>query len=142
MYNYYIMTKKAGAIILSNTDRSKILLLGSGRWNDWQFPKGHVDPGEDELQAMYREVKEETGLDVEVLRELPVFEYTNTIDGDIELTMYCARSKDDAALKNEFENDKLLWISYEAVRGRLSYENLKGYYDEVLPEILPLLELK
>jgi bis(5'-nucleosidyl)-tetraphosphatase len=132
-------TRKAGAIILSGVDRSRVLLLGSGRWNDWQFPKGHVDPGENELQTMHREVKEEAGLEVIVLRELPVFRYSNAPDGDIDLRMYCVRSKDDAALKTEFPNDELLWVPYDAVGEKLSYDNLKRYYAAVLPEILPLI---
>lgn len=134
------MTKKAGAIILSRNDNSKILLLYSGRTNDWQFPKGHVDPGENDLQTMNREIKEETGLDVEVLRILPVFKYKNKIDGDISLQMYCVRSKDDAALKKEFDDDELAWVSYDEAKGKLTYDDLKEYYDDaILPEILPLI---
>jgi 8-oxo-dGTP pyrophosphatase MutT (NUDIX family) len=132
-------TRKAGAIILSLDDGSKILLLHGGRWNDCQFPKGHVDSGESALQAMHREIKEETGLDVEVLRALPAYEYVNAIDGAITVAMWCVRSKNDVALKKEFEDDELAWVSYDKARERLSYDNLKEYYDVVLPEILPLM---
>ena len=134
------MTKKAGAIILSHDDDSKILLIHQGKWNDWHFPKGHVDLGESALQAMYREVKEETGLDVEALQVLPAFEYVNAIDGAITLQMWCARSKDDALLKKEFENDELLWVPCGKVKEILSYDDLKKYYDDVLPEILELIK--
>lgn len=133
-------TQKAGAIILSHDDDSKILLIHQEKWNDWQFPKGHVDPGESALQAMHREVKEETGLDVDVALALPAFEYTNAIDGVITVAMWCVRSKNDAALKKEFENDELLWVPCNKVKERLSYDNLKKYYDGVLPEILRLIK--
>ena len=82
-----IKVRKAGAIIVSRNDRSKILLIHNGKWNDWSFPKGHVDPGEDELHTMHREIKEETGLDVEMFCELPVFEYENSKDGLIALKL-------------------------------------------------------
>ena len=36
------------------------LLLDYGR--HWDFPKGHVDPGEDDLTAAVRELEEETGI--------------------------------------------------------------------------------
>ena len=136
-------THKAGAIILSRNDSSKILLIHSGKTNDWQFPKGHVEPGETDLQAMHREIKEETGLDVRVLRILPVFEYKNKIDGDIVLQMYWVRSEGDAALQKEFENDELVWVSYGEAKEKLTYDDLKEYYDGcILPEILPLIDGK
>ena len=128
-------TKKAGAIILSNTDSSNILLIYSGKEKDWQFPKGHLEVGENYIDTMYREVKEETGLDIEVLSELPDYEYFNNIDGDIILKMWCVRSKDDSKLKKEFETDKLLWVSYNDVVNILTYDSLKKYYNEVLPSI-------
>jgi 8-oxo-dGTP pyrophosphatase MutT (NUDIX family) len=134
-------TKKAGAIILSHSDNSKILLIHGGKSNDYQFPKGHVESGENDLQTMRREVKEETGLDVEVLQVLPAYEYENTIDGAITVAMWCVRSKNDAALKKEFESDELIWVPCDKTRERLSYENLKEYYDVVLPEILSLMDL-
>jgi len=134
------MIKKAGAIIISQDDNSKILLIHGAKWNDWQFPKGHVDPGETALQAMRREVKEETGLDVDVLSTLPQYKYTNRIDGAVTVDMWCVRSNDDLALKEEFEKDELAWLRYDVVMERLSYDDLKEYYDKVLPEILPLME--
>lgn len=33
----------------------------------WLAPGGHVEPNEDPVQALFREVKEETGLDVRIL---------------------------------------------------------------------------
>ncbi len=134
------MIKKAGAVIISRDDSSKILLLHGAKWNDWQFPKGHVDHGETALQTMHREVKEETGLDVDILLALPSYEYTNRIDGAVTVDMWCVRSKNDAALKNEFEKDELAWLQYDIVRERLSYDDLKEYYDAVLPKILPLMK--
>lgn len=39
------------------------------------LPKGHIDPGETALEAAVREVREETGLDCEPIRELGVVRY-------------------------------------------------------------------
>ena len=46
----------------------------------WQMPQGGVDAGEDELSAMFRELKEETGLEkdaVKILHQLPNYQYYN-----------------------------------------------------------------
>ncbi|MDH3303932.1 MAG: RNA pyrophosphohydrolase [Gammaproteobacteria bacterium] len=56
-------------IILANTD-NKLLLGGRVGAKGWQFPQGGMLKGEDPLDAMFRELHEEVGLDaadVEVL---------------------------------------------------------------------------
>ncbi len=56
-------------IIVSNTD-GKLLLAGRRGGKGWQFPQGGMLHGEEPLDAMYRELHEEIGLDegdVEVL---------------------------------------------------------------------------
>lgn len=58
-------------IILSNT-RGKLLLAGRAGSTGWQFPQGGVLEGESPREAMFRELREEVGLepgDVEVLGE-------------------------------------------------------------------------
>jgi putative (di)nucleoside polyphosphate hydrolase len=56
-------------IILANTD-NKLLLGGRVGAKGWQFPQGGMLKGEEPIDAMYRELHEEVGLeegDVEVL---------------------------------------------------------------------------
>jgi putative (di)nucleoside polyphosphate hydrolase len=56
-------------IILANTD-NKLLLGGRAGSRGWQFPQGGMLEGEDPVDAMFRELHEEIGLessDVEVL---------------------------------------------------------------------------
>jgi putative (di)nucleoside polyphosphate hydrolase len=46
----------------------------------WQMPQGGIDLGEDEELAMFRELKEETGIekkDVEIIYKLPKYQYYN-----------------------------------------------------------------
>ena len=49
--------------------RRKYLILKSGltRSDLWEFPKGHIEKGEDSQTAALREFLEETGLEVRVL---------------------------------------------------------------------------
>jgi 8-oxo-dGTP pyrophosphatase MutT (NUDIX family) len=51
----------AGVVVVRETDDgARLLLLRAYR--DWDFPKGHVEPGEDPLAAAIRETREEAGI--------------------------------------------------------------------------------
>src|SRR6185295_13184062 len=53
--------RSAGAVVFRRTDRGiRVLILRA--FKNWDFPKGLVDPGEEQLAAAKREVEEETGL--------------------------------------------------------------------------------
>lgn len=60
------MDVSAGAIVFYREgDKIEFLLLKYK--NYWGFPKGLVEKGESLIQTALREIKEETGLDVELL---------------------------------------------------------------------------
>jgi 8-oxo-dGTP pyrophosphatase MutT (NUDIX family) len=51
----------AGVVVARETgDGARLLLLRA--YKNWDFPKGHVEPGEEPLAAAIREVAEETGI--------------------------------------------------------------------------------
>ncbi|MCX8000001.1 MAG: NUDIX domain-containing protein [Leptospiraceae bacterium] len=53
----------------------QILLVLNRGGRHWVFPKGHSNPGEKALETAFRELKEETGLEVqELLDETPLTE--------------------------------------------------------------------
>jgi len=58
-------------------DGSRTLLHWHKRLQQWMPPGGHIEPDEDPVQAVLREIEEETGLATEVipLREGALFEY-------------------------------------------------------------------
>jgi 8-oxo-dGTP pyrophosphatase MutT (NUDIX family) len=53
--------RAAGVVVFRRTGRG-VYLLVLRAYNNWDFPKGLVDPGEEQLAAAKRELKEETGL--------------------------------------------------------------------------------
>lgn len=129
-------THKAGAIILSELNPSKIALIYRLKHDDWTFPKGHVEDGESAVEAAIREVSEETGLSVgKAISELPPMEYGHPNGDRITVRMFLMRSEDDSRLKPEFEGDQVIWIDVNEVVNRLSYGNLKGYFSSVLDRV-------
>lgn len=49
----------------------KVLLVNHPRYQKWIPMGGHIELDEDPEQALYREIKEETGLDCEILSDTP-----------------------------------------------------------------------
>ena len=71
---------KAGSIIMN--DEGKILLLTIPNRDIWSFPKGHMEAGETVEQATRREVLEETGYEIDIMRQLSDIIYTNENTGE------------------------------------------------------------
>lgn len=124
---------KAGAIILSKENKRNVVLLFRGKHNDWSFPKGHIEEGEDAVQTMIREMKEETGLNIQILRNLPDIEYSYRDGTTISTKMFLVNSLDDSLLKLEFDTDKIMWVDYMSVVDQVSYDNLKEYFKLITP---------
>ncbi len=126
-------TPKSGAIIIKN---DSILLLYRARQNDWSFPKGHVEVGESDNQTMIREIKEETRLDVRVIRTLPDNVYTTGKGESVNVAMFLAEPIDpNQETVAEHDGDRLEWVSLDDVPNRLSYENLKEYFQKITHEL-------
>ena len=75
----------AGGIVFNS--EGKILLVRNASLKDpnvnyWGFPKGHLDPGETSEQAATREIKEETGIDAQILKKIGDSRYVYTQDGE------------------------------------------------------------
>lgn len=57
--------KSAGAVVFYRNPDGKIeyLLLNKNETDYWNFPKGHIEKGEKEIDTIKREIQEETGID-------------------------------------------------------------------------------
>lgn len=58
----------ASGVVLSE-DFGHVLLIEHRKLGCWLYPGGHVDTGEDPVQAVLREVAEETGLTCQIIAE-------------------------------------------------------------------------
>jgi 8-oxo-dGTP pyrophosphatase MutT (NUDIX family) len=110
--------RAAGAVVFRRTPGG-IRLLVLRAYNNWDFPKGLVEHGEDQLSAAKREVKEETGLsDVEypfgdefretvpyAANKIARYYIAETGEHDIELPISTALGRP--------EHHEFRWISLE-----------------------------
>ncbi len=64
------LEKHFTASALIQNDEGKVLLVYHKKLDVWLYPGGHIEANETPDEALVREVKEETGLDVEIIGEL------------------------------------------------------------------------
>lgn len=105
-------------------DVLEIALVHRPRYDDWSWPKGKLDPGEDWAVAAARETQEETGLAVRLGMPLPGTSYTVLAkDGtpDEKVVRYWAATVigGSGALVNEI--DEVAWLDAQAAFARLDY---------------------
>ena len=60
----------AGCILLNEQGDILLLHRNTDKYNHWEVPGGKVESGESASDAAIRELREELGVDVEIIREL------------------------------------------------------------------------
>ncbi len=109
-----------GALIVGPSGR--VLLIRTHKWGDrWGVPGGKVDWGESLLQAVHREVREETGLQLSEVRWGPVQEAVLHPqfhrDAHFVLINVVARATDEAVRLND-EAQSSAWCTPAEAAGR------------------------
>ena len=113
------MHRSVGAIIRKG---NQILMLDRKKFPfGWACPAGHIDEGESPEQAIEREIKEETGLDIKNFRPLihEFVEWNECSKGKRGHDWYVFEADDfEGELKmNEAEEKNLAWKTTEEIRG-------------------------
>jgi len=124
--------RKAGAVIFNPVKFDRVVLLYSSLRNDWSFPKGHIDGEETPIEAMKREVKEETGLTGRIVAQLPDLKYSTPQRENILVNMYLMVAENEDGLKPEYPGDEVQWCHKDDVTSVLTYPNLKDYFSNNL----------
>ncbi len=113
---FYLDPKLVVVAVVLNRKRDKVLLLqrneepGKGLW---AFPGGHVERGNDLFETIKKEIKEETGLSVEVKEIIDIF--SSTEDGLIQLTYEAIADNEEVVVNIEsmrgcfFYFDEIPW---------------------------------
>ena len=117
--------KSCGGIIFYKTKQNtKILLVKNNNGRYWSFPKGHIEDGETEQETAIREIKEETGLDVTIVKNFrEISEYCPFGKIRKRVVFFLAQAFTDNVKIQEEEIDSYIWVDLQQARKMCTYDN-------------------
>ncbi|PHD55525.1 DNA mismatch repair protein MutT [Bacillus toyonensis] len=104
-------------------ESEKVLLVKQKVANrDWSLPGGRVENGETLEEAMIREMKEETGLDVKVKNLLYVCDKPDALPSLLHITFLLERMEGEITLpSNEFDHNPIQDVQMVRIEELSSY---------------------
>lgn len=109
----------------------QVAVVHRPKYDDWSWPKGKLDHGEDFVAAAVRETLEETGLRVRLVAPLPQVRYTLRGGGAKLVSYWVARvAGGDGRLEHEV--DEVRWLRPARAAKRLSYGHDRELLDRVV----------
>ena len=112
-------------------DKNEILLIKRDA-NDvhapsvWEIPGGRLDPGEDPIDGLKRETKEETGIDIEIRNPIGVDHFTRDDGQKITMIIFlCKPLTNSITLSREHTH-------YEWIKAEDSMKKLHSCFKETV----------
>lgn len=127
----------AGAIVFKN---GKVLLIKNKSIKDkkisfWGFPKGHLEKGEKSRDAALRELKEETGIEAEIVEKVGDSKYVFTQNGEKifkVVVIFLMEYKSGEGKPQLAEIDEVLWVDPKEALELLIFKNDKELLKKAL----------
>jgi 8-oxo-dGTP pyrophosphatase MutT (NUDIX family) len=122
----------AGGLVVDDRPDGRWVLLISRRSAagalQWTLPKGGLEEGEQREAAAVREVREETGLDCEIIGELGVIDYwfvwrPDEVRYHKFVHYYLMRSRGGAPFPRDDEAEDVEWFPFDEGLRRLTHAN-------------------
>ena len=101
---------------LVTNDLGQILLVKSP-WRGWEYPGGLIEPGETFQEALHREVREDSGVEIEITGFVGI---CKNIERDIVNIDFTARYI-GGELRTSEESTEVIWASPEEARKLITF---------------------
>ncbi len=134
--------QSAGAVVFLKEKESIKYLILQYAAHHWDFPKGHIEKGEEELETVKRETQEETGItDLSIVPDFKEkIAYFFSADKEKikkEVVFYLAQTR-TKAVKLSFEHEDFLWLPYDEACDKVTFKTAK----DILKKANDFLESK
>jgi 8-oxo-dGTP diphosphatase len=118
------MNKSRLAVKAFIVDKNKLLILKRAskdihKPSIWELPGGRLEEGEDPHQGIKREVKEETGLDIEILNPLNIRHFKRD-DGEIITMIIFICKNEQGNVKLSYEHSDFEFIDLPKCKEKLA----------------------
>lgn len=127
------LVRAAGGIVwrAASSGEAELLLVHRPKYDDWTFPKGKNEPGEDDEACARREVEEETGFRCSLGPELTSTSYIDR-KGRPKEVRYWVMTIEDGEFTPTDEVDEVRWVNATQARWLLSYDRDRDVLDAFL----------
>ena len=119
--------KSAGFIVYKDNPR-EFLLLHYVK-NHWDFTKGHIEKGENEIKAALRELKEETGIDkiniMPFFSEVSEYYFKDETKLNHKTVVFYIGKISDPKVTLSNEHIDYAWLPFEQALEKVTYKNSK-----------------
>ena len=137
-------TYSAGGVVVN---KDGLVLVVNQNHNSWSLPKGHIDEGEEKLEAAIREIYEESGIrKIQLIKELPTYErYKISLDGgddksELKIIYMFLFITDEIDLKPiDPDNPEARWVDKTKVAELLTHKKDKEFFLSIVSEIESVL---
>ena len=121
-----------GVAFRQREDQIDIALISVGENQRWQLPKGLIQPDESPEAAALREIREETGLETEVIQLLEKIEYWyvsqqrgQRVRFHKYVYFYLLRYQAGDVADHDWEVNEARWVEIEKAQDLLAFESEK-----------------
>ena len=123
----------AGGIVFN--DKNQVLLTKHSQNHHWSFPKGLIDPGQTPEQAALREVKEEGGVEAEILDKVGYSKYVYTYKDEKifkVVTYFLMKYLSGDPTDHDWEMEEAGWYEQDAALKQLTFSQDKTLLKKAL----------
>jgi 8-oxo-dGTP diphosphatase len=132
--------RTATAIILCSEDRVLLIKRDTLPFKGcWALPGGRMDPGETVEQTCIREVKEETGLEVEIVHTLGDYHeygFREGVNYDYYPTCFVVRVVGGEVVRQESEVQEIRFFGFNELPDQLAFK-----HDQMLSDYKKMFKL-
>lgn len=122
-------------IMIENPEDDTVLVQNRVKyWTGITFPGGHIEKGESFTESAVREVKEETGLDIESPTLCGIVHWCHKDSNERYIVALYKTDKFSGELINETEEGKVFWVKKSEIQNYDLSPNFSEYLKIFLSE--------